>query len=616
MSERMARYILVMLVLLASAGCGNDTPPTGPGTPDTITGPSLAITWPQYEGGIPKYLQVTRFSWSSNGEQPPVDIRYFATMLVDTDGVYNTTFDLVGDINENPARYDTLWSDWLLYDAPDGSGRTTVIGEEGELTYGRRHYFFVQGRDEEGNITTEFERETNARHFTVTYSRGPALFIAERVLANFMFVGTSFRPEERKLPPGISLSFYWEGDASQYSSEIAGYRYGWDILSLEQWDAPFEMYVTRNQPASFHAGVHTLTIETIDIAGNVTRGQIEVEIIPWEMERDLLLVDDYYGSTYPVPNLSFPAETEHDAFWTSICSRAAGFDEAVDIFDTYSWSRAPSIDLIGRYKNIIWTYSPGAAGRWSRVVEFTPESAVNISRDETPNLITIFLQKGGHVWTSGRSDQDAGLAAVLQDEYRIFPVDIRCEIAGPGGCEDNSGISSLPYRDYCVTVIDKVSGHFRTDSRMPSRILTHHDVLRSALRDDDDPVTAGLTGLPETLALRDEVTAVGSFFCTDSTCSPGGFTYVEVYDPDYWLLRTAGSSRNCFHPIYRMRTASEWSVLNEQTVAFWVTRYEDIVPDAPGGTAAPSAHFGFPLWYFRHESADSIADVIFERWGL
>jgi hypothetical protein len=112
------------------------------------------------------------------------------------------------------------------------------------------------------------------------------------------------------------------------------------------------------------------------------------------------------------------------------------------------------------------------------------------------------------------------------------------------------------------------------------------------------------------------VAAEGSLFCTDSTCSPGGFTYVEVYDPEYYLRRTAPSSRSCFHPIYRMKAASGSSVLDGQTVAFWITSFEDVVPDSPGGTAAPSVHFGFPLWFFRHESADSIAGAIFARWGI
>lgn len=618
MPGRMARYILAALVLLASAGCGrNDIGPTGPGDPDSVTAPALTITSPPYVGGIPKYLEVTRFSWSSSGEQPAVDVRYFASMLVDTNGNYDTTFDMVGDINENPARYDSLWSDWISYYAPEDSGRTTIIGDDELLTYGRRHYFFVQGRDSEGNVTEIFKRETNARHFTVTYSSGPLIYIAERVLANFIFIGTSFRPEERMLPAGISLSFYWKGNADQYSNEITGYRYGWDITSLEHWDAPYEPGTIRSAPVAFFSGVHTITVEAADIAGNITRGQITIEIIPWEMDRDLLLVDDYYAPFYPLPDLSSPSESEHDAFWASICSRAAGFDEVRDIYDTYAWSRAPSIELIGRYRNVVWTYSPESANRWSRIVEFTPESAPGISRDETPNIISIFLEKGGHVWTSGRSDGGGGLAAVLQDEARIFPIDIRCEINGPGGgCSDNSGIKSLPYRDYCVTVIDKVVARFRTDSSMPLRTLNHYDVLRSALRDDDDPVTAACTSLPEVLALRDEVTSVGSFFCTDSTCSPGGFTYVEVYDPDYWFPMIAATSRYCFHPLYRMRAASSSSVLDGQTVAIWVTRFDDVVPDTPGGVAAPSVHFGFPLWFFRHESTDSIADVVFERWGI
>ncbi len=373
MPERMARYILVILALLVSAGCDrDDTVLTGPGEPDSIAPPSLTITSPPYQNGTVRYLEITRFSWSSAGEQPPVDIRYFATMVVDTNGNYNTSFDLVSDINANPERYDSLWSDWIPYNADDGSGRTAVIGKDGELTYGRTHLFFVQGRDSGGNLTEEFKRETNARMFTVTRSRGPALFIAERVLANFMFIGTSFMPEERKLPPGVSLSFYWKGDASQYSSELVGHRYGWDVTSLEEWDAPFVMEATRNTPAAFFAGTHTLTIEAMDIVGNITRGQIKIEIVPWEMDRDLLLVDDYYASSYPVPDFSTPTESEHDEFWTSICSRAAGFDETRDIFDTYSLYRAPSLELVGRYRNLVWIYAPAINNRWSRVVEFTP----------------------------------------------------------------------------------------------------------------------------------------------------------------------------------------------------------------------------------------------------
>jgi hypothetical protein len=617
MSARTAVYIIAAIALLASAGCGRDEyGPFGPGTPDSIITPTLTITSPPYRSRIPSYLEVTRFSWISAGEKQAVDVRYFVTALVDSNGIYDASFDIIGHMNENPARYDTLWTDWIPYTAPGDSGRTTIIGDDEEVAYGKRHCFFIQGRDEDGNVTELFERETNARIFNVALSSGPILYINDRVLANFTFLGTGSNPEERKLPPGIPLTFRWKGSADQYSNEVAGYRYGWDVTSPEEWDAPFKITTRGNMPVAFYSGVHTLTVEATDLVGNVTRGTITIEIIPWEMDRDLLLVDDFYAPSYPPPNLATPSEDQHDRFWESICSKAAGFDESRDIYDTYSSPGAPPVELVGRYRNMIWTYSPQSANRWTRVVEFISEAALGVSKDETPNIISIFLAKGGHVWTSGRSDGGGGLAAVLQDDAQIFPIDIRREINGPGTESDGSGLRSLPYRDFCVTVIDKVTGRLRSDLSMPPRILNQHDVMRSALRDDGDPVTASCSGIPATLALRDDVAAAGSFFCTDSTCYPGGFTYVEVYDPGYWMSVTGASSRYCFHPLYRMRAASPSSVLDGQAVAIWVTRFDDIVPDTPGGVAAPSVHFGFPLWFFRHESVDSIAAAVFGRWGI
>ena len=55
-----------------------------------------------------------------------------------------------------------------------------------------------------------------------------------------------------------------------------------------------------------------------------------------------------------------------------------------------------------------------------------------------------------------------------------------------------------------------------------------------------------------------------------------------------------------------------------QTVALGVTRYQDIVPEPITGpaVAAPSVHMGFPLWFFDHDSADLVAEVIFGEWGI
>ena len=74
----------------------------------------------------------------------------------------------------------------------------------------------------------------------------------------------------------------------------------------------------------------------------------------------------------------------------------------------------------------------------------------------------------------------------------------------------------------------------------------------------------------------------------------------------------------CFHPIYRMRAREAASVLNGGAVAIWITSYEQITPAVQTGiaAAAPSVHFGFPLWFFSPEAVDSIATVVFGEWGI
>ena len=181
-----------------------------------------------------------------------------------------------------------------------------------------------------------------------------------------------------------------------------------------------------------------------------------------------------------------------------------------------------------------------------------------------------------------------------------------------------SGVRSMPYRDYCVTILDKVQGNFRSGDLMPDRILKNYDVLVHAYKDRFDTYAAN-PALPERLDLWDEVTAPGRYFDLDSlSTGPGGFTYVEVYDPGYWMFLKGAQHQDCFHPMYRMRAKSEASVLNDCTVAMWITKYADVVPEVTAGAAraAPSVHFGMPLWFFRHSTVDSIARVVFATWGV
>ena len=606
-------------VALAFIGCAED--PVAPIGPDSLSGlPAVFIDQPPPTALEPQYAKVTVFGWSAGEGAAPAAVRYFWGLVVDTTGAYNPTFDIIKDLIANPRRYESAWSRWTPFNAPGDSGRTTILGDDEALTSAKVYVFAVQARDAAGRITDNFSTRTNARRFKVRASTVPLLILYDEYLVGFRFLGTNFSSERRDLPPGVPLRFTWRADVSEYGGTIAGYRYAWDVSDARAWDAPFEPGLTGASEVAFYAGVHTLFVETIDIAGNRTLARVTVNVVPFPMDRALLFVDDYYAGSMQPGDYSNPSEPSHDQFWLRICSRAAGFDPARDVYDAVQYQLAlPALDLIGRYRNVIWTYS-SENNVWSKMIPFTPESQVGKAGRHPVNHLSMFLLKGGHLWSLGQGQRSAGLAAALPLAARSFPMNLACEIAGNrndcGG--DRSGVRSMPYRDYCVTMLDKIDGVFRAGGGMPDRIVSHFDCMSYILRDDTDPLTAAHPGLPPRIDLWTEVTKPGRYFNPEDSLGPGGLTYAEVYDPAYWMDRTGARSQPCFHPIYSMKAKSEYSALNDCAVALWVTKYEHVVPEVSTGTgiAAASFHFGFPLWFFRRSAVDSVVTVVFDEWGI
>ena len=608
--------LLVALFLSALTGCNESSVQPARQLPV----PYAVIEQPSPSTNTPFYSQYTIFRWREGDGTEISNVRHLFTQIIDTLGEYDPGFNLLGDLKNNPWRYEDRWSTWRPFDAPDGSGHMAIIGDDEEVTLGRYHIFAVQAIDDQEKVSTSFNTMINARKFGVTNPAGPTLRLYNPILRGEKFIGTSLYPMKRELPPGVPLEIRWIADASSYGGEIAGYRYGWDIPDFETWDAPYLPDCTSSIEATFHAGVHTLYIEAIDRIGKVTRGGIEITIIPWPMERNLLWVDDFPSADFTQILWAVPTETQHHSFWIDICMRANGFDPLLDVYDTQQHSlKPPPIDEIGNYKNIIWTYNASDCA-WSTLVYFTPESDIGQDDMLAINYFPVFLMKGGHLWTLGRGDIGGGLAAILAPQARIFPMSLECEITGnSAGCTgDPSGILSFPYRDYCVTMLDKVQGSIRDDDDMPYRYTYHFDVMTHAYGDEMDHYTSSHPGLPSRLDLWEEVIQPGRYFDPDSTGLVGGFTYVEIYDPEYWMRRKGEISQPCFHPIYRMKAKSEYSILNDCTIALWVTTHEDVVPSVASGlaVAAPSFHFGFPLWFFERSAADSIVQVIFEEWEI
>jgi hypothetical protein len=115
--------------------------------------------------------------------------------------------------------------------------------------------------------------------------------------------------------------------------------------------------------------------------------------------------------------------------------------------------------------------------------------------------------------------------------------------------------------------------------------------------------------LPDTLTLDESVTCNGCFFDPRTR----GFTYVEVYDPWYYMAILEAGSHPCFTPLYLMRSRSSVSPLDHGVVAL-VTA----IPwcDNKIGGDHESYHFGFPLWFMDHDKVVQITDEIFTSWGI
>jgi hypothetical protein len=583
--------------------------------------PVAVIERPRLQGpGVQIYANIVTFGWTCETECKPLSIRYLCMLVTDTNGVYDPTFNIIQDLNDNLWRYEDKWSDWVRYSAPGDSGRMTIIGDDEVLEINKQHIFAVQARSYCRNVTRTFELNTNVRLFIPTNVSGPLLTIREPFLGFSKFIGTDMPPVKYDIPPAVTLGFSWEADASAYGGEIVCYRYGWDVQDIHDpsdWDTDCIPSLQEATERKLYSGVHVLYVEANDNAGRTTRGAIQINIIPLTMERNLLWVDDFPSIDPQPPLYEMPGESSHDAFWIDICSRAEGFDPGLDVYDCFydHGLQPPPIQEICKYKNIIWTYS-ASNDAWRKVVEFTPEGLVGPAPVQTLNYLPLFLARGGHLWSLGRSERGGGLAAVFKPSMLpLMPAFFKTEMSP--NPDDESGVFCMAYKDYCVTAIDKISGNFKTNpAEVPPNFdrRLDKDAMRFAYKDGADVVTAEYPGLPAQLDLWEEVTKPGRFFDPQVR----GFFYCEIYDPQYYMDFHFETSQACFHPIYRMRSRNSLSVINDQTVAIWITKYEDVIPAVESGVAvaARSVHFGFPLWFFDRAAVDEIVEIVFDEWQI
>ncbi len=611
-----SRFIFIPLFIIFAAAClllagctdeevigpgnGADDDPDGPICPlDTAW---VEIVAPDV-GDSQYYPPRMTFRWE---QDPEYMIAYTRHLIVELEPG-ETGIDM---INEYPEQFDDNWAEWKQWDA---AGDSVEVGRVSPLDDGI-YFFAVQAMDSCGS-TTDTYSSLNTRQFTVRKIY-PLLTLQEPMLGFELFSGTEYQPSAVHILPRVILNFSWFAEPTFAWFGPVEYRYGWDIQNLdddEQWTISWSYFATREyRPKSvvFSAGIHVFYVEARDNAGTITRARIEVEVIEFTKERDLLWIDDMLLYDTPLPLRQLPTETEHDEFWTGICSLAPGFDPTRDIYeaDIYDRSNPVPLEVLAKYKSVIWTSDRASENVWSSTIEFKPFAS--IKPFPTPNNLKIYMAATGNVLSCGMGDMSgSSLSAVFPDDL-AYPASVIYEIAGYDYDLDYARLN-MAHDDYYVSVIDKVVAPFKTETDLPygTTRSMDRDAMTIAIKDCYAPL------LPDTLRLWDEITQPGMFF--DPRVR--GFLYVEAYDPEYYMNYTGAYSHDCFSPIYRMRSRSTLSPLNSAAIALW-TMDQDCEYDPETNPYSMyyqgSAHFGFPLWFIDHGQVEMIAECLYHKWGI
>jgi hypothetical protein len=501
-----------------------------------------------------------------------------------------------------------------------------------------------------------FDFDRNARRVLVSQlPTGPQLTVSNRYIGSIVTSTTSTTLLD--LPAGVPMSFTIEATAESYGSRVVGYRYGWDILDLnddDQWAIDYTPLVGRAiTPAREHySGTHSFYAQVIDDSGLTTLIIVTINIIKFSMDRDLLLVDDWdeRSAGFTATSGALPSDAEHDQFWSQMLGDVRGFAPGADVIDVAGRPGGLLIQDIADYRNIIWSasgaHSNTSASFLSRVIRFVDPNVTTSEGRAVPNLVALFMAAGGHVLLCG--DQVMTMAinrASFSAAPPVFPLIFRYELAGDqdGWYEDSDigvrgvGDDSFAYDECCLNVID--IAYILAPTLVRSGLSTEQRCSVQFLRDHGHDIGAGQRdGLRAARPL--DLTTGGGFPRLEIRSRVQGDPEVhsdaeryyyhvdniglncDIYNPRYFSEQTPCGTvteyddRDCLVDMFGIECANRESVIFGATIGFWTTQLADRVPNS-GGKPARSAVWGFHPVYFNPDQVKESLDIIlFTEWGL
>jgi hypothetical protein len=533
------------------------------------------------------------------------------------------------------------WVPFIYYRAPNDSGKfwTTPPRDYGN------YIFAMRAKDEAGAVTPVLDEITNVRRVRVsTRATGPAFTVTNIYMGSVRNSSCNPALTILDIPAGVPLQFTLSASAESYGGTVSGYRYGWDIADLkdpEQWEVDYTPFsgtsnrVTTPPRNPFYFGTHIFTAEVIDNSGFCSRIQIKVNVVPFTLERNLLVVDDFIadrsstsGWDNPIGRGATPNDAEHDQFWRYVVSGVDEFDPAIDLVESTSLP----LTVVAQYKSIIWsTYGDYAAsGNLPLLYTFILHRSKDPSKQQlstgkvSPNLIALAMAAGGHILITGRQPIQMVVNRTLALASR-YPLIFLYELDGFQGSSSNPepdidnpvGDLSFGYKELCLDTIDfaDLSNKIRTGGGLYCRVNGYRPKGTNTPRNDTMREALPLDPKFPKLELRPEAAAPGKFYQP----SAQGMN-AEVYNPAYF--RTGGACkyvpaqpRSCFQPIYGLGCIDTLEPTYNQPVAFWTSAFANV--EAPGAVAARSAVFGFAPVYFNPDQVKpAIEYILFDEWKL
>lgn len=532
----------------------------------TNIAPEVKIVFPLDLGGVGGY----------DGLPPDIFFRWTGNDSVGDGSVIvpdSTRFALLrrgdlGIVNQPGGRLlafpDSVWSPWRHWDAVDSlnpnlGGRQALVENLTPTSQGGGEgyfLFFVQAKDEAGAITSHYEDGKNLRKLRILDGLQPRMVIRERSL------GTNFAGHDQVWDYSIAaeqpLQLSWSATAAEYGSEITGYRFGWDILDPtndEEWSG-WSLANTASQ-ASFPSGSHSFTLEARDYSGRVTRVQYRFLVIPFTMDYELLLVDDYDNTPVADPYQgwwlgqpftwgTFPHDDAQQlAWWESLLNDYPDYMPGRDFFRVTVIDKQPYISVLASYKRVIWEVrepEPGGSGlaRVAAMVDpYSVQGAVPY------DYLSAFLDGGGRLLLCGAHPVTAmlPLPSQMQTEayQRKLPIAFLKHMGLSGGTASESVAAVqrfLPWRQFGIDAVAKAADPnprlfpgANADLRTPRTFWGLTGIGYLGGEQAEFPITTGWTP-GDTLRFRPQVyawfAAAGPIFNDpDDWEDPSGAAHVE-----------------------------------------------------------------------------------------